>query len=111
MRQESWLHFWRPNNSTAEQEIKEGLRRSGITSIPLPLHAPAGDGMLFFTDIDDELCSFVREISNSGIDRILMIRTSSAVLNAASAWRLLQAGAADILEWTHDYSTQAERVK
>ena len=111
MRHEPWLHFWRSTNGNAERQIKESLKRGGISFIPLPSHAPAGDGILFFSDIEDELCSFVREISNSGIDRVLTICTSNAVLSAASGWRVLQAGAADLLEWTRDYSTQAERVK
>lgn len=74
------------------------LRAVGIMAERLNLDKPSGVGLVFFSEVTVALCNFIQTCSRNGLDRVLAIATSSTLANE-QAWRLLQAGAADVLTW------------
>lgn len=59
----------------------------------------AGPGVVCFAAPTDDVCDLVREVSRSGVERVLAIATSRQALDNGSAWRVLQAGASDVFAW------------
>ena len=59
----------------------------------------AGPGVVCFATPTDDVCDLVREVSRSGVERVLAIATSRRALDNGSAWRVLQAGASDVFAW------------
>jgi transcriptional regulator with GAF, ATPase, and Fis domain len=73
---------------------------------------PAGEapGAVVFDRVDDDLLTFIREMSRAGSRRVLAIATDATALEGASAWRLLDAGAADALAWDGQPEAIAARI-
>ncbi|MBI5566766.1 MAG: sigma-54-dependent Fis family transcriptional regulator [Chloroflexi bacterium] len=58
-----------------------------------------GSGLVCFATPTEAVCDLVREASRGGAQRVLAIATSRQALDHDSAWRMLQAGAADVFAW------------
>jgi transcriptional regulator with GAF, ATPase, and Fis domain len=71
----------------------------GITIYPLDYDAARGPGVLICDEFARPLCDFVREVSHNGLERVLAIATSHAVVNNGDIWSLLRAGASDVFVW------------
>ena len=97
-----WLHFWRVKDDGSRKAIEECLRMASIRVGALDASAPSGDGILYFSHFDDELCEFLREVSHNREQRVLAIPAADAVIDASSVWQLLRAGASDVLVWSAD---------
>jgi transcriptional regulator with GAF, ATPase, and Fis domain len=63
----------------------------------LEADALAGDGIVCFTAIDDDLCDFLREVSREYPQRIVAVPFADAADSAVGAWRLLRTGVSDVL--------------
>ena len=59
----------------------------------------AGPGLVCFSVPTEAVCDRLREVSRSGVERVLAIATSRRALDTESAWRILQAGASDVFAW------------
>jgi transcriptional regulator with GAF, ATPase, and Fis domain len=69
---------------------------------PLTARDAASDeqpGAIVFDRVDGDLLAFLRNMSQAGRRRVLAIATDAGVLDSDTAWRLLDAGAADALAW------------
>ena len=100
MRRVPWLHFWGVKDDSSRKAIEERLRVASFHVGALDAGAPSGDGILYFSHFDDELCEFLREVSDNRERRVLAIPATDAVIDASSVWRLLRAGASDVLAWS-----------
>ena len=60
---------------------------------------PSGPGLLLFDEGGEALYGCVRDLSGHGSERVLTIARAKAALANGVAWRLLQAGASDVLAW------------
>ena len=58
-----------------------------------------GPGLLLFDEGGEPLYERVRDLSGQGSERILAIARARTALGGGVAWRLLQAGASDVLAW------------
>ncbi len=103
-----WLHCWGVKDGGSRKAIEERLRVASIRVGALDARAPSGDGILYFSHFDDELCEFLREVSHNREQRVLAIPAADAVIDASSVWQLLRAGASDVLAWSSDI---AELIK
>jgi transcriptional regulator with GAF, ATPase, and Fis domain len=83
------------------------LRRAGV-DVFLPSEAPDGCGVVGSDEVTEELCDLVRDRSRHGRDRVLVVALGATVA-ARDQWRLLDAGASDVLVWDH-HSHPAEDV-
>src|SRR5262245_2633969 len=102
MHREPWFHCWRPKDDASSKAIGECLRAAGIRVRALDANAPPGEGILCFSQFNDELYEFLREVSHNRYDRVLAIPTANTVIDASSVWELLRAGASDVLVWSAD---------
>jgi len=77
------------------------LARQGVDCHPLahPEARPAGPGLLLFAGDTPELAHWIRERSRRGEERLLAVGPREALARGAG-WRLLAAGASDVLAWT-----------
>ena len=110
MRREPWIHFRGPKDFTARQAIVDSLSRSGVITRSWDHSAPSDDGIICFSDIDEDLCEFVREVSHNREKRVLAVPIAGTQLKSEQAWRLLHAGASDVFLCS-SASEMAERVK
>jgi len=94
-----WLHFYMNNPALRPHEVITMLRAVGIIANPLNLDKPSGVGLVFFAEVTLSLCHFIQTCSRNGLDRLLVVANTSSALANGQAWRLLQAGAADVLTW------------
>jgi DNA-binding NtrC family response regulator len=88
----------------------KALARAGVEPRNPDANAPSGEGIVVFSAITDGLCEFLREVNNECRERILAISLSELGAASGDAWRLLRAGASDVL-LTGSTSQTATRVK
>lgn len=97
-----WLHFWGVKDGGSRKAIEECLRTASIRVGTLDESTPSGNGILYFSRFDDELCEFLRGVSHNREQRVLAIPADGASIDASSVWQLLRAGASDVLAWSAD---------
>ena len=93
-----WIRFWRSTSALDHASILDTLSRNGV--VPLnDVDAASSDagGIVCFAGIDPELSDFIREASEQGKKRVLAVPMPGITVDSTSAWRLLRAGAADVL--------------
>ncbi|HEX2095529.1 MAG TPA: sigma-54 factor interaction domain-containing protein, partial [Longimicrobiaceae bacterium] len=103
-----WRHVFGPRNGAPPPAHAEALARAGVSTVPLDREEPRGPGILFFDTIDDALCSFLREASCNGLERVLAVAVTRAALAGGGEWVLLRSGASDVLTWDHAPDPAAE---
>jgi transcriptional regulator with GAF, ATPase, and Fis domain len=110
MQREPWIFFWGACSAPDRKAMLEALARAGVEPRSLDANAPSGEGIVVFSAITDGLCEFLREVNNECRERILAISLSELGAASEDAWRLLRAGASDVL-LTGSTSQTATRVK
>jgi hypothetical protein len=95
-----WHHFMKQGEAMPEKSILDALSRVGVRSRSTDPSEPSGQGVLFFDQITQRLCHYLREASRRGLKRVLAIALSQSALALARAWQLLQAGASDVFAGT-----------
>ena len=110
MLREPWIYFCGPKDPAARQAIVDSLSSSGVLTRSWDISAPADDGIICFSDFDDDLCEFVREVSHNREKRVVAVPIAGGQLDNEQAWRLLHAGASDVFLWS-SASEMAEKVK
>ncbi|WP_152535336.1 sigma 54-interacting transcriptional regulator [Bradyrhizobium sp. Ai1a-2] len=73
------------------------LSDGGVATQSLDFAAPADDGIICFSHIDDELYELVREVSSNKAKRVLAVPIAGVQIDSAQAWQLRLAGASDVL--------------
>jgi transcriptional regulator with GAF, ATPase, and Fis domain len=101
MHREPWLHFWGPKDLAAKTALDECLRAASIRVRPFDSRPPGGEGIVCFSHSDEGLYEFLREASHNGNERILAIPAADTPVDTNVAWRLLSAGASDVLVWSN----------
>jgi transcriptional regulator with GAF, ATPase, and Fis domain len=102
-----WHHFFRPVGDSVRSAILQALLDAGIRSSPWTSERTSSGGVLFFDQINLELCNFIHEESRKGLDRVLAVALPGAGV-AGGAWQLLQFGASDVFRWDHSLRPAGE---
>jgi transcriptional regulator with GAF, ATPase, and Fis domain len=76
--------------------ISGALARTGIEPVEGPVDIAAG---VFFAAVDDRVLTAVARLSAAAPERILAVAAGDSPLDDGDAWRLLSAGAADVVRW------------
>jgi len=100
----AWIHDCGRDHTTAAA-IQQAVSADGLrleTFDPLPAE---GHGIVCFHKIDDLLLSFLRDRTRASGGRVLALCCSPSQLNSGDSWRLLHAGADEVLNWNADVST------
>ncbi|HEX3130892.1 MAG TPA: sigma 54-interacting transcriptional regulator [Thermoanaerobaculia bacterium] len=82
-----------------EAGLLEALARKGVECQALARSSdpPGGPGLLLFDAEAPELADWVRERSGHGQERVIAVGASREALSRGSGWKLLEAGASDVL--------------
>lgn len=56
-------------------------------------------GIVVLDEVSAEVCQSVRELSRNGTGRVLVLACDERALEKGGVWRVLQAGASDVLLW------------
>jgi transcriptional regulator with GAF, ATPase, and Fis domain len=86
---------------------------SALTQAELHLHACEspplrGPGLVFFDEINTQLCELLRDASCGGVERVIAIGLSHTRMKPAAVWDLLAAGASDVFAWNHSSNAAQE---
>jgi transcriptional regulator with GAF, ATPase, and Fis domain len=95
-----WFHRFGPGPGGAEARLLAELARQGLDGYPLsgPAEPSPGPGLLLFDVFTPELADWIRERSGRGEERLLAVGPREA-LSRGAGWKLLAAGASDVLAW------------
>ncbi len=99
MQAHPWFRYHRIGNALLGETIVEAINRCGVALEPAQKSPPMGAGLVLFDSMDDQLCKAIDRDSRHGFDRVLAVATCSEALSEGAAWRLLDAGAADVFAW------------
>jgi transcriptional regulator with GAF, ATPase, and Fis domain len=93
-----WIYSFAQNDSKVIDLLTAALTQASIQTQPLN-PTLQGPGIVFFEETTDELYTFLSRTSRGSQEQILAIALSPFALKEGHAWRLLQAGAADVFCW------------
>src|SRR3712207_4012879 len=86
MQREPWIHFWGVTTASTRSEILDCLQQCGTTPRTLDVNAPTGEGILFFSVVDEDLYDFVREISRDREERVLVVPLTEDRVEISNTW-------------------------
>lgn len=101
-----WLRCFHTENGLAPHSIQMKMNQEQVRVMPLLPYSgpagilPAGPGIVVFNNITPEVYTFIQSASRDGTERVLAIAENEAALSGNWAWRLLKAGASDVLVWS-----------
>src|SRR5215216_7215693 len=85
----------------SQPDILDALRNAGLQTEPRD-HLPAqGAGVVFFKDVNPQLLNLLGDATRSGMERVVAIALTSAMMKPPTVWSQLAAGAADDFAWDH----------
>ena len=95
----AWLHSFCLNGDLPIEVVTACLSQAQLATQQLRSSETGGPGIIILSDITTEICNFVQTVSRNGSERILILATNTAALAGDNGWRILQAGASDVLVW------------
>jgi transcriptional regulator with GAF, ATPase, and Fis domain len=104
----AWLTFFGSVCPSLRQEMYDSLLQRGIGPCVFEPAGTAGPGLVVFDDFTPCVGEFLRKVSERGLERVLAIATTPTALAGGLAWRLLRAGASDVLAWDHSGRSAGE---
>jgi transcriptional regulator with GAF, ATPase, and Fis domain len=102
-----WFKFFGPVSERWRKDVLDGLAQAGIYVEPADPAVFTGTGLLGFAGFSRDLCGMLGRLSRGGHDRVLALAESAAAIDGA-AWRLLDAGAADVFAWDGSRTAAAD---
>src|SRR4029450_2123724 len=95
----TWLSCFSSQTEWSRPDLAVALNGLGIDVEALNPDTPGGPGVLFFTQVSAPLCDFLRADSRHAPVQLPAAPAGGPALAGGDAWRLLHAGAADVLIW------------
>src|SRR5262245_3447792 len=105
-----WVHSFTQDGGHRQDSLAATLAQHGVVLEQLPQNGPSVPGVCICSEVTPELCTFLRNISRGGHERILVVVDSVGSQNGVAGWELLQAGASDVLAWS-DPDELAQQVR
>src|SRR5262245_8100243 len=97
----SWLRFLGPIPVPVRSQLTALIERAGIATGPALERVTGthqeGLGIAVFDQPDAGVLEDVRELTRTS--KVLALSVSPATLDTAAMWRVLEAGAADLVQW------------
>src|SRR5687767_11357367 len=87
MTTKAWHHFLAYADVLPKSAILRAREDAGVSTYPRDLDAPLSPGMLVFDKITTQLCDLLREVSHSGLQRVLAVALSLSALVDDGVWR------------------------
>ena len=105
-----WVHSFTQDSRHRQDALAETLAQHGVILEQLAQDGPSVPGICICSEVTPGLCTFLRNVSRGGHERILVLVDSMGLQNGVSGWDLLQAGASDVLTWS-DPDELAQQVR
>ncbi|MBA5868881.1 MAG: AAA family ATPase [Nitrospira sp. CR2.1] len=93
-----WHRFFGGGTSKVAHNFLDAFQRAGV-ELCHPQHPPSGPGLVIFQDCDPDLQNFLQDARQAGLHRIIAISLLPGGLSQSIVWKLLRAGACDVLGW------------
>jgi len=94
----AWVHWVGGNQKQTINEIVDLLTQQGIDVQGFDGCRSCGPGVIFSSEVTLEICEQLRELSRNG--QIQVLACCCAAIPGDAAWRLMEAGASDVLVCT-----------
>jgi transcriptional regulator with GAF, ATPase, and Fis domain len=88
-----------PSSSPGADAIVSALQEAELDARVLQADDTLGPGIVLCSELSEEAFAFTRVMSRNGSGRVLVLVPGAATLAAGESWRLLSAGACDVLSW------------
>ena len=95
-----WVHSFTRDGKHRQDSLAATLAQHGVILERLAQDMPSVPGVCICSEVTPELCTFLRNVSRGGYERVLVLTDSVESHNGVSGWELLQAGASDVLIWS-----------
>jgi len=105
-----WLDLLHAGPRIGAAEVGGVLERAGIAVDSRCPDRPCTAGLLFFDRASPAVQGSLRGLSDGGRVRVLAIAAPGAERRPDDAWRLLEAGASDVLTWREASESQAAAI-
>jgi transcriptional regulator with GAF, ATPase, and Fis domain len=102
-----WRHFFAQAHSSVHNALVDALNAEGLESEKLNDTNSSDPGIVFFDRVSPELYTFLADVSCNSRHRVLGVAFASSGLRDDQAWRVLGAGASDVLVWDERKNTAA----
>jgi transcriptional regulator with GAF, ATPase, and Fis domain len=102
-----WFHCQDGTNQLSRDRATNALAHEGIVCRCRGASSDPPFGLIVFENESADLLAFVQRSSRDGSDRIIAVALDNAALTGATPWKLLQAGASDVLAWNSTKSPAA----
>jgi transcriptional regulator with GAF, ATPase, and Fis domain len=109
-----WYHIFQAGKLFGGPSVSDSLQKAGV-SRRFCDGATSGPGVVLVGETTDQVYRFLSDTSERGRRQILVLIPNSSILKNGEVWRLLQAGAADVLVWdrllspAHDIAERLQR--
>lgn len=102
MLERSCLRFFQCEESI-QNEIRASLDAAGL---PTSTEFGGRFGILCFGSVDEELVASLHDVRRDPHRRIVAVATSTEAAGSGTIWRLLHAGASDVINWSRESAIQ-----
>jgi transcriptional regulator with GAF, ATPase, and Fis domain len=102
---EAWFHSI-GNDRSIESSIRQKLVLEDIRLHPYNANAANRCGILCFTEFNDQVATLLQTAGRS--QRVIAVSLGANPLTGGTSWKLLRAGAADVLGWSEEASIGAQ---
>ena len=109
----AWVHWIGGNQKRTDHEVVDLLTQQGIDVQSIGGYCSCGPGVIFSSEVTPEICQQLRELSRNGQIQVLVCCGTS--IPGDAPWRLMEAGASDVLVSTecsglvHEISARLQR--
>jgi transcriptional regulator with GAF, ATPase, and Fis domain len=103
----AWFRFWGRDGS-CEPILRESLQNAGLDTAPPENEAALRYGILAFSEVNSGLIEAIHESRHRPHSSIVALAAAASLLGNGATWRLLHAGASDVVAW--DGATTAARI-
>lgn len=94
-----WLHSPDCADTSPLNDLQQGLALHEFKTVPFKLNVPQVCGLVSFCAVTDQLCEWIRTVSQQGRHRVLGVAIEGNSIPPRDMWRVLQAGAGDVVTW------------
>lgn len=104
----AWIHSLCENDSPSRGIVCDALSNAGVNLVNFTSSMQSGLGIILIDKADGGVSAFLTEHSGNGKNRILVVSLSKGTQSNGAVWRLLNAGASDVLVWDRPESSAEE---
>lgn len=94
-----WLHCQNEERPLSRQAITRALAGEGVKCQRREEDPRPELGLFFFDEETPDLIEFIQDFSHDGYYRLLVVATHKRALAGNQPWKLMQAGASDVMAW------------